>query len=72
MAAQITNQAGIFIGNGGSFQQAMAKARTAWRSYRQYRATAAMLRALSERDLEDIGLAGRDLKTVAWTSVYGV
>ncbi|MBP7003070.1 MAG: DUF1127 domain-containing protein [Amaricoccus sp.] len=39
--------------------------------FAEYRRTLAELRALTPRQLTDAGLHGRDLKTVARTSIYG-
>lgn len=72
MAAQLTNQTGIYIGNGGAIQERLARVAQAWRLHRQYRATLAELRALPERDRADLGLDGQDLDEIARKAVYGI
>ncbi|MER2507931.1 DUF1127 domain-containing protein [Amaricoccus sp.] len=60
--------------NGGFFNEAhgpfagIAKAFADWMLYRR---TLVELRALSARELADLGLAPTDLRAVAFESVYG-
>jgi uncharacterized protein YjiS (DUF1127 family) len=63
MMALNTAAPGVRLGDGAS--QRLADLRQAWGRYKLYRATLKELRALSPRDLEDIGILPGDIHAIA-------
>ena len=52
-------------------ETASARLRQAWERFRAYRATLAELRALTDRQLGDVGLTRATLEETARRAVYG-
>jgi uncharacterized protein YjiS (DUF1127 family) len=56
---------------GARLAEMMKLASDAYGAWRQYHRTLAELETLSVRELDDLGLAGADLRRVAQDAVYG-
>lgn len=60
------------VGSGRTREGWMTNLRTAFRDYQAYRATVQELKALTDRELADIGTTRSDAPRLAREAIYGV
>ena len=69
--AYVSSNRGTTLGLVDRFAEIRKDLAEAWRAYRVYRQTLTELRALSARELNDLGLNQSMLKSIALEAAYG-
>jgi uncharacterized protein YjiS (DUF1127 family) len=68
MAAWTNAHTGPRLGAAPDLRRRLAQWRGAWERYRIYRTTLGELSQLSQRELDDIGIARANIHEVAWSA----